>query len=311
MRETISTLLILLMLVVLGFYVYSLVNPKASLNKKYLKTSSRKKLSAYYIGTMFVLLIMGGIIAPAQVNDDNASQDVKEVSQSTSNIEASEEKIEAESLISSELYKVVKVVDGDTIDISIDGKTERLRLIGMDTPETVDPRKPVQCFGNEASKKAKEMLEGKSVKIEADPTQGERDSYDRLLRYVYLEDGTSFNKKMIEDGYAYEYTYSIPYKYQSEFKKAEEEARNSNRGLWSESTCSGNTEQSANSPSTAIPNPAPTSNQGGNCDPNYTPCVPNVSYDLNCSDISFSVTVIGTDRHRFDRDGDGFGCESN
>lgn len=132
---------------------------------------------------------------------------------------------------------VVKVVDGDTVDVSIAGKTERLRLIGIDTPETVDPRVPVQCFGVEASNKAKELLEGKKVKLEADPVQGERDKYDRLLRYVYLPDGQSFNKLMISEGYAYEYTYQTPYKYQAEYKQAQKDAEANKRGLWADKVC--------------------------------------------------------------------------
>jgi hypothetical protein len=125
---------------------------------------------------------------------------------------------------------------------------------------------------------------------------------------VYFEDGTSYNKKMIADGYASEYTYNTPYKYQSEYKQAQKDAEAGSLGLWSPSTCSGDTEQSA----AASPSPTTTpSTTNSNCDPNYTPCVPNVSGDLDCGDISFSVQVIGTDRHRFDRDGDGYGCESN
>lgn len=134
---------------------------------------------------------------------------------------------------------VVKVVDGDTIDVSIAGKTERLRLIGIDTPETVDPRKPVQCFGVAASNKAKELLEGKKVTLEADPGQGERDKYSRLLRYVFLPDGQSFNKLMISEGYAYEYTYETPYKYQAEYKQAQKDAEASKKGLWADAACQG------------------------------------------------------------------------
>lgn len=134
-------------------------------------------------------------------------------------------------------YKVVKVVDGDTIDVFIDNKTERLRLIGIDTPETVDPRKSVQCFGKEASNKAKEMLLGQFVSLESDDTQGERDKYKRLLRYVFLPDGNNFNLYMISEGYAHEYTYDQPYKYQAEFKQAEVDARENSRGLWNSAAC--------------------------------------------------------------------------
>jgi len=149
------------------------------------------------------------------------------------------------------LYSVSSVVDGDTIKVNINGKIETLRLIGLDTPETVDPRKEVQCFGLEASNKAKELLTGKKVKLEADSTQDERDKYGRLLRYVWLEDGTFYNKKMISDGYAHEYTYGVPYKYQAEFKAAQKSAQDNQRGLWATETCNGNTASVLASPSVA------------------------------------------------------------
>ncbi|MBU0580400.1 MAG: thermonuclease family protein [Candidatus Margulisbacteria bacterium] len=144
------------------------------------------------------------------------------------------------------LHKVINVIDGDTIKVDINGKTETLRLIGIDTPETLDPRKPVQCFAIEASNKAKEILSGKNVSLEADSTQGERDKYSRLLRYVFLEDGTLYNQYMIEEGYAHEYTYqSNPYKYQTAFKEAEKNAREQGKGLWDINTCNGDTTQPA------------------------------------------------------------------
>lgn len=134
-------------------------------------------------------------------------------------------------------YLVTKIVDGDTIDVNIDGKITRLRLIGMNTPETVDPRKPVECFGKEASAKAKELLLNKKVKLEADSSQDNIDKYGRLLRYVSREDGLFYNKWMIENGYAYEYTYNTPYKYQTAFKNAQKQAEQSKLGLWSDNAC--------------------------------------------------------------------------
>jgi len=157
-------------------------------------------------------------------------------------------------------YSVKEVVDGDTIKISMNGKVETLRLIGMDTPETVDPRKPVQCFGKEASNKAKELLSGKRVRIEMDPTQGERDKYNRLLAYVYRDDGLFYNKSMIEQGYAHEYTYNAPYKYQAEFKTAQKTAQIAQLGLWSPATCNGDTTSS--NTSTPTPHPANTQSTG-------------------------------------------------
>ncbi len=139
---------------------------------------------------------------------------------------------------SSASFLVDHVVDGDTFSIMVNGKKETIRLIGIDTPEVVDPRKPVQCFGIEASNKAKELLIGKTVKLTNDPTQGERDKYKRLLRYAFLEDGTNFNQYMIKEGYAHEYTYqSNPYQFQTEFKAAEIYARENQKGLWADGVC--------------------------------------------------------------------------
>jgi micrococcal nuclease len=136
-------------------------------------------------------------------------------------------------------YKVTKVVDGDTLHIMINGIDEKVRLIGINTPETVDPRRPVQCFGKEASARMKDLAQGKLVRVQTDDSQGARDSYGRLLAYVYLEDGQMLNRKMVAEGYAYEYTYLTPYMYQKEFKGLQNLARTSKYGLWSDTTCKG------------------------------------------------------------------------
>jgi micrococcal nuclease len=152
---------------------------------------------------------------------------------------------------------IVRVVDGDTVDVRFeDGSTERVRLIGIDTPEVVDPRKPVQCFGREASEHARELLSGKSVWIETDPSQGDRDVYGRLLAYIWLPDGRNFGEVMIDDGYAHEYTYRLPYVYQTEFQAAQDQAMSNQLGLWSPATCAGDTTQPADK-SVASPQPSP------------------------------------------------------
>ena len=135
-------------------------------------------------------------------------------------------------------FSVAKVVDGDIIDVLIDGQKARIRLIGLDTPEVVDPRKPVQCFGHEASKRMTELVSGKKVRLERDPTQANRDKYGRLLRYVFLPDGTNVAEKMIREGYGHEYTYQLPYKYQKQFREAERYARDHALGLWAPGACS-------------------------------------------------------------------------
>lgn len=138
-------------------------------------------------------------------------------------------------------YDVMKVTDGDTLHVKIGEKDETVRLIGINTPETVDPRRPVQCFGKEASNRMKEIVNGKIVRLEYDDTQSLRDAYNRILAYVYLEDGQMVNRKMVAEGYAYEYTYLKPYKYQKEFRQLQQLAQSSGRGLWAEDSCNGNT----------------------------------------------------------------------
>lgn len=122
-------------------------------------------------------------------------------------------------------------VDGDTIDVTIGGKSETVRFIGIDTPETHDPRKPVQCFGEAAAAHTKALLEGKNVRLEPDSADSDRDKYGRLLRYVYLPDGTLVNAEIISDGYAFAYTV-FPFTRLSEFQALEQAARSANRGLW-------------------------------------------------------------------------------
>jgi micrococcal nuclease len=136
-------------------------------------------------------------------------------------------------------FAVVKVVDGDTIDVAMVSGTARIRLIGINAPESVDPRKKVECFGKEASAHLYELLVGKQVRLAADPTQDDRDVYKRLLRYVTRDDGTAINETMVRDGYAYEYTYKVPYEQQARFRAAEKEAKEAGRGLWAPETCGG------------------------------------------------------------------------
>lgn len=130
-------------------------------------------------------------------------------------------------------YLVTEVVDGDTIKLMIDGEEQTARLIGIDTPETVDPRKDVQCYGKEASDQTKRLLLNQLVEIEFDSSQTETDKYGRLLLYIWrISDNLFVNEYLVKEGYAREYTYNIPYKYQSLFKQLQTEAMNNKRGLW-------------------------------------------------------------------------------
>lgn len=216
-------------------------------------------------------------------------------------------------------YTVSEFVDGDTLKVKAsDGHVDTVRLIGIDTPETKDPRTTVQCFGVEASQHIKDLIKDKKITLEADASQDNKDKYSRFLRYIKLEDGTDINLKMVADGFAYEYTYDKPYKNQSTYKKAQQEADAADKGLWSPNTCNGQKDKAAQTttpPSTPVPTPTPTPTpeptpQPSNCNPNYEPCVPNSSTDLDCPDIGFKVHVIGTDVYKLDRDHDGYGCES-
>lgn len=130
--------------------------------------------------------------------------------------------------------RVERIVDGDTIVASFDpatglGAREKVRLIGVDTPETVDPRKPVQYFGAEASRFVADRILGKTVRLAFEPTL--RDYFGRLLAYVFLEDGTCFNLAIIAEGYGFAYT-KYPFMFMDDFRKAERKARESKRGLW-------------------------------------------------------------------------------
>ena len=128
-------------------------------------------------------------------------------------------------------YKVTEFNDGDTITINMNGTQEKVRLIGVDTPETQDPRKPVQCFGKAASDFTKNLIGNNNVRLEADPLNTNRDRYDRLLRYVYLPNGQLVNAEIIKQGYGFAYT-SFPFEKKDEFKAYETQARDSNTGLW-------------------------------------------------------------------------------
>lgn len=137
----------------------------------------------------------------------------------------------------SESYDVTDIVDGDTIKVLIGSQKETIRIIGLNTPETVDPRRPVECFGKEASQYGGGILHNKKITLVVDSTQGDRDRYGRLLRHVFLEDGTNYAEKMIRDGYGYEYTYKVPHAYQEIYRDAQDNARQAGRGLWNEQAC--------------------------------------------------------------------------
>ena len=177
-----------------------------------------------------------------------------------------------------------RVVDGDTIDVWIGETRDRVRLIGIDTPERG------QLGAGEATARLEALLAGVALYLEADTT--ERDRYDRLLRYVWtLDDAggwTLINLVLVAEGWAAASPYPPDEKYADRFSDAEAIARAEQRGIWT---------------------PAPA---GEECDPSYPGvCIPPPPPDLDCGQITFRrFQVVGSDPHRFDGDRNGVGCES-
>lgn len=148
-----------------------------------------------------------------------------------------------------EVGVVTRVVDGDTIEVEVTDRVDGpgageaqigpeydVRLIGIDTPESVKPDSPVECFGNEASAAAKELLEGKEVRLVKDVE--ETDRFDRLLRYVYLGDEMA-NARLVVNGYAFAYTYPPNVRHSRLLSELQHSAEANNAGLWSPETCNG------------------------------------------------------------------------
>jgi micrococcal nuclease len=135
---------------------------------------------------------------------------------------------------SSSRARVVRVVDGDTILVSVDGREERVRYIGVDTPETVKPNTPVQCYGKKASAFNHALVEGREVRLVADAEK--RDRYGRLLAYVYrADDGLFVNAELVRRGYATTLTIAPNVRFATRFRDLAAGARRAGRGLWS--TC--------------------------------------------------------------------------
>ncbi len=135
---------------------------------------------------------------------------------------------------------LVRVVDGDTLIVKLDGEEERVRIIGIDAPESVRPNYPVECFGKEASDYlTSQLVPGDTVHIETDPSQDTRDRNGRILAHVFNNNDQNIGELMVSGGYTYEYTYRDPYQYQSSYQAAENYARNKKLGLWAPETCNG------------------------------------------------------------------------
>jgi micrococcal nuclease len=132
-------------------------------------------------------------------------------------------------------YTVARFVDGDTIVVNMNGHEEKVRFIGVDTPETHKPNTPVQCYGPAAAAFTKNTIGNQPVRLEADSLSSNRDKYQRLLRYVYLPDGTDLNAKIISNGFGFYYPY-FPFTKSAEFSKDQASAQQAHKGLWGNCT---------------------------------------------------------------------------
>src|SRR5437868_2508299 len=103
------------------------------------------------------------------------------------------------------LYAIDHFVDGDTIAVKMNGKVEKVRFVGVDTPETHKPNTPVQCYGPAAAAFTKNLIGSNRVRLVSDSLSTDRDRYNRLLRYIYLPDGTLVNESLIQNGYGFYY----------------------------------------------------------------------------------------------------------
>jgi endonuclease YncB( thermonuclease family) len=194
---------------------------------------------------------------------------------------------------------VTHVVDGDTLDVRLtSGKTERIRLIGIDTPERG------ACFTSQATAHARRLALSKRVVLRGDATQDTRDRYGRLLAYVGIPGGKDLGYQLVAGGYAKVYVYRKAFARLSAYRSVEAAAKGSSAGLWT--ACARPTQSPAPTP-TPTPPPA-----GANCHASYSPCLPIVG-DLDCGDVramgAAPVRVLGSDPYRLDGDDDGWGCE--
>jgi len=131
-------------------------------------------------------------------------------------------------------FQVTRVIDGDTVEVQRGARVLTVRLIGMDTPETVHPSEPVECFGPAATRFANDRLLGREVTLEYDASQGRLDYYGRTLAYLWVEGRSMrlFNDAAVRQGFALEYTYDTAYAWQSRFMRDERMARQQQRGVW-------------------------------------------------------------------------------
>lgn len=234
-----------------------------------------------------------------QINQESLRQELAQNTESQVNNSDSEARTQdvIPAVLGGDKLVALHVVDGDTIKLN---NGQVVRYIGIDTPETVDPRKPVQCFGKEASAKNKELVEGKEIRLVKDTS--ETDKYKRLLRYVYVGD-IFVNDYLVRNGYAHSSSYPPDVKHQEQFREAEQEAKENKRGLWADGAC--DAKESVVSASVIIPKPTTASSLAGS----YVCNCGKTCAQMNCSEAQYQLNTCGCSAR--DRDGDGTACDSD
>lgn len=194
-------------------------------------------------------------------------------------------------------YRVLQVVDGDTFKIRIGNKTESVRILGIDAPETSTLRTgAIECYGKESTTFASSSLLGKSVRMSRDPTQDSRDKYGRILANVFLSNGTLYAEKAVLSGSAYRYVYANnPVFYDSRILKAQMIAKNKSIGVW------GKCQEKEGS---TLSTPILKTDTEFNCALRKTTCAQMVS----CQEAKFYLNLCGISR--LDGDKDGLPCET-
>jgi micrococcal nuclease len=187
-----------------------------------------KRISSFIIGALFIFLLVFTFVSdPSSIPEvfnlsegEVLSETVSLITDQTSPTPIPEANGEKETVL------VTRVIDGDTIEIE---GGQKIRYIGIDTPESKHPSKPIQCFSKEATERNRQLVEGKQIQIEKDVN--ETDRYGRLLRYVYIDD-EMINQKLVAEGFAKASAYPPDVKYQELFNEAQRLAEQQSLGLW-------------------------------------------------------------------------------
>jgi micrococcal nuclease len=185
----------------------------------------------------FIIIFLLFIICSFAIHHNNIAQNAQNISTSPNN---------------EDLYTVVRVIDGDTLDIAFHNHIKRIRIIGIDTPETVKHNHPIECYGKEATLQAEKMLLYQKIKLQKDTKGDDIDIYNRLLRHVILKNGENFGAFMVQNGYAKAYK-KFEYETKKEFLDYEKDAQKNKKGMWEENICNKKTKELSNKKEKNIP----------------------------------------------------------